>query len=367
MSRRWRRSGRARRPTASRTRSTSTRPRSTGCAMTGSSTRAPARGRRSRRTRRSAAGRGAGSGVPAAAGSGSSPRTRARACGWRSGRARSAGSTCWRGRWPTSPRRPATSSRATGWATGRTAFAWSSTTSGTASTWSSAAATCSMPRPSSCGWPACSAAETPPSFLHHPLVRRVSGQKLSKSEGDTAVRALLDAGSTPADLFGLAARLAGLRDDAVADRTGRPRLPVRGWSPLASGCVQAQPISGSFARAQASTPPSGRTIHATFGFGLENSRQRTECRPVSTADDGNAPGSAYGRTVCVREDPSRVPEVEGATAVQPHGRLPATVAGPRVGMDLVGCLVRWRRTTARRRSCGRRRNRTPMHGRPATR
>ncbi len=56
--------------------------------------------------------------------------------------------------------------------------------------------------------------ETPPAFLHHPLVRRVSGQKLSKSEGDTAVRALLDAGSTPAELFGLAARLAGLRDAA---------------------------------------------------------------------------------------------------------------------------------------------------------
>ena len=56
--------------------------------------------------------------------------------------------------------------------------------------------------------------EAPPRFLHHPLVRRVSGQKLSKAEGDTAVRALLDAGRTPAELFGLAARLAALRDDA---------------------------------------------------------------------------------------------------------------------------------------------------------
>ncbi|HEY6570669.1 MAG TPA: glutamate--tRNA ligase family protein [Candidatus Limnocylindrales bacterium] len=56
--------------------------------------------------------------------------------------------------------------------------------------------------------------EVPPAFLHHPLVRRVSGQKLSKSEGDTSVRSLLDAGRTPAELFGLAARLAGLRDDA---------------------------------------------------------------------------------------------------------------------------------------------------------
>jgi glutamyl-Q tRNA(Asp) synthetase len=52
---------------------------------------------------------------------------------------------------------------------------------------------------------------TPPRFLHHPLIRRVSGQKLSKAEGDTAVRALLDAGRSPAELFGLAARLAGLQ------------------------------------------------------------------------------------------------------------------------------------------------------------
>lgn len=52
----------------------------------------------------------------------------------------------------------------------------------------------------------------PPRFLHHPLVRRRSGQKLSKAEGDTAVRELLDAGATPAQLFGRAARLAGLRD-----------------------------------------------------------------------------------------------------------------------------------------------------------
>ena len=57
--------------------------------------------------------------------------------------------------------------------------------------------------------------ETPPRFLHHPLVRRVSGQKLSKAEGDTAVRSLLDDGQTPAELFGLAARLAGLREDMV--------------------------------------------------------------------------------------------------------------------------------------------------------
>jgi glutamyl/glutaminyl-tRNA synthetase len=57
-----------------------------------------------------------------------------------------------------------------------------------------------------------------PQFLHHPLIRRVSGQKLSKAEGDTAVRSLLDEGRTPAELFGVAARLAGLTaDDAPLD------------------------------------------------------------------------------------------------------------------------------------------------------
>jgi glutamyl-Q tRNA(Asp) synthetase len=55
--------------------------------------------------------------------------------------------------------------------------------------------------------------ETPPRFLHHPLVQRRNGQKLSKADGDTAVRALLDEGRTPAELLGLAARLAGLRAD----------------------------------------------------------------------------------------------------------------------------------------------------------
>jgi glutamyl-tRNA synthetase/glutamyl-Q tRNA(Asp) synthetase len=57
--------------------------------------------------------------------------------------------------------------------------------------------------------------ETPPQFLHHPLVRKASGAKLSKADGDTAVRSLLDAEHTPADLFGLAARLAGLQAEAA--------------------------------------------------------------------------------------------------------------------------------------------------------
>jgi glutamyl-Q tRNA(Asp) synthetase len=61
---------------------------------------------------------------------------------------------------------------------------------------------------------------TPPRFLHHPLVRLASGRKLSKADGDASVRSMLDAGRTPADLLGRAARLCGL----VADE--RPLDPA---------------------------------------------------------------------------------------------------------------------------------------------
>ncbi|HET7474133.1 MAG TPA: glutamate--tRNA ligase family protein [Candidatus Limnocylindrales bacterium] len=39
--------------------------------------------------------------------------------------------------------------------------------------------------------------ETPPRFLHHPLIRKPSGAKLSKSEGDAGVAELRAAGGTP--------------------------------------------------------------------------------------------------------------------------------------------------------------------------
>jgi glutamyl-tRNA synthetase/glutamyl-Q tRNA(Asp) synthetase len=54
---------------------------------------------------------------------------------------------------------------------------------------------------------------TPPWFLHHPLVRLTNGAKLSKADRSTSVRSLLNAGWRPADLFGAAARLAGLTRD----------------------------------------------------------------------------------------------------------------------------------------------------------
>lgn len=52
--------------------------------------------------------------------------------------------------------------------------------------------------------------EHPPLFLHHPLLLNASGQKLSKSSGDTGVRELRAAGTSPADVIGLAAAAAGL-------------------------------------------------------------------------------------------------------------------------------------------------------------
>lgn len=51
---------------------------------------------------------------------------------------------------------------------------------------------------------------TPPAFLHHPLLRKPSGAKLSKADHDTAIRDLLDAGATPDELLGFVAAATGL-------------------------------------------------------------------------------------------------------------------------------------------------------------
>ncbi len=51
---------------------------------------------------------------------------------------------------------------------------------------------------------------TPPAFFHHALIRHASGQKLSKSAGDTGVRTLRAAGASPESVIGRAASLIGL-------------------------------------------------------------------------------------------------------------------------------------------------------------
>jgi glutamyl/glutaminyl-tRNA synthetase len=51
--------------------------------------------------------------------------------------------------------------------------------------------------------------QTPPTFAHHPLIRRPDGRKLSKSAGDTAVRELRTAGRSATEVIELAATATG--------------------------------------------------------------------------------------------------------------------------------------------------------------
>jgi glutamyl-tRNA synthetase/glutamyl-Q tRNA(Asp) synthetase len=50
----------------------------------------------------------------------------------------------------------------------------------------------------------------PPEFIHHPLIVKPDGDKLSKSSGDTGVRELRAAGLSPAEVIGRAASAVGL-------------------------------------------------------------------------------------------------------------------------------------------------------------
>jgi len=54
----------------------------------------------------------------------------------------------------------------------------------------------------------------PPRFLHHALVRNADGRKLSKSDGDTGIRALRAAGWSAEAVLGEAAHRAGLLDES---------------------------------------------------------------------------------------------------------------------------------------------------------
>jgi glutamyl-tRNA synthetase/glutamyl-Q tRNA(Asp) synthetase len=51
---------------------------------------------------------------------------------------------------------------------------------------------------------------TPPVFLHHPLIRKAGGEKLSKAAGDTGIRELRAEGVSRAAVLGQAAALSGL-------------------------------------------------------------------------------------------------------------------------------------------------------------
>lgn len=56
--------------------------------------------------------------------------------------------------------------------------------------------------------------QDPPVYLHHPLLHRPDGAKLSKAAGDTGIRELRAAGISPAHVLGRAAQAAGLTTDA---------------------------------------------------------------------------------------------------------------------------------------------------------
>jgi glutamyl-tRNA synthetase/glutamyl-Q tRNA(Asp) synthetase len=66
--------------------------------------------------------------------------------------------------------------------------------------------------------------ESEPVFLHHPLIHRPDGAKLSKASGDTGIRELRRAGATAASVLGRAAFLTGMidqpRDLAPSDLAG---------------------------------------------------------------------------------------------------------------------------------------------------
>ena len=91
-------------------------------------------------------------------------------------------------------RSAATCCCATGWGSGPTSSPWWWTTSGTGWTWSSGARTCSSSTGRQIRLGRLLGRPAPPVFLHHPLIRKPGGEKLSKSSGDTGIRELRAAG-----------------------------------------------------------------------------------------------------------------------------------------------------------------------------
>ena len=55
--------------------------------------------------------------------------------------------------------------------------------------------------------------DDPPTFLHHPLIRRPDGSKLSKSAGDTSVRELRAGGHDPAEVVAMLSHAQSFRTD----------------------------------------------------------------------------------------------------------------------------------------------------------
>jgi glutamyl/glutaminyl-tRNA synthetase len=74
----------------------------------------------------------------------------------------------------------------------------------------------------------------PPAFLHHPLIRKASGEKLSKGSRDTSIRSLRAGGISREELLGRAAAAVGLlakpRALTLPEALGLPGLVGRGDS-----------------------------------------------------------------------------------------------------------------------------------------
>lgn len=67
----------------------------------------------------------------------------------------------------------------------------------------------------------------PATFAHHPLIRKPSGAKLSKADGDTSIRDLRAAGQQPADVIGAAASALGLMAQPMSITPGDVGALVR--------------------------------------------------------------------------------------------------------------------------------------------
>lgn len=61
---------------------------------------------------------------------------------------------------------------------------------------------------------------TAPRFLHHPLIRKAGGAKLSKADHDTGVRDLRSAGATAAEVIAEAVRLGSIPRDVATAAAG---------------------------------------------------------------------------------------------------------------------------------------------------
>lgn len=70
-------------------------------------------------------------------------------------------------------------------------------------------------------------------FLHHPLLMEPGGQKLSKSAGSTSIQFLRREGKSPAAIYAMAARLAGIT------------IPVKDWETLGAALINSPYVQPS--------------------------------------------------------------------------------------------------------------------------